>query len=251
MKVDISKTKDNLIEWIKNYFNENGNDKTIAIVGISGGKDSSICARLLCDALGNDRVVGVLMPNDIQDDIDDSITLVNYLKIKHYIINIKDAFNSLTDEIKSKLDIDCLNNQYKTNTPSRIRMTTLYGVAQLLGNARVCNTGNLSEKMIGYTTLYGDYAGDFAPIACLTKSEVVAIGDELDLPKFLVHKPPTDGMSGKTDEDNIGFSYDELDDYIRNNIKGKNYNLIEEKINLSKFKRNILNIPMFDNIKWY
>lgn len=250
MKVNISKTKNNLIKWIRDWFDANGNKETKAILGISGGKDSSICAALLKEALGKDRVIGVLMPNNVQSDINDSKALVEYLGIKSYIINIGDAFNAITNEITNKIDMDELSSQYKTNTPSRLRMTTLYGVAALLGNARICNTGNYSEAMIGYTTLYGDFAGDFAPISKLTKSEVVAIGDELGLPQYLVHKAPGDGMSGKTDEDNIGFTYDELDDYLRNNIKGDNFNLINNKIKASQFKRDILKVPAFNNIDW-
>lgn len=250
MSINVSETKDNLIKWIRDWFNANGNEKTIAVLGISGGKDSSICAALLKEALGKDRVVGVLMPNSIQSDIQDSNDLIKYLGIKSYTINIGTAFSSITDEITSKLNINELSSQYKTNTPSRLRMVTLYGVAALLGNARICNTGNYSEAMIGYTTLYGDFAGDFAPISKLTKSEVVSIGDELGLPKHLVHKAPGDGMSGKTDEDNIGFTYDELDDYLRNNIKGKNFDLIDNRIKSSQFKRDILNVPAFNNIEW-
>lgn len=248
MKVNIKETKNNLINWIREWFNKNGNDDTKAILGISGGKDSTICAALLVEALGPDRVIGVLMPNNIQSDINDSLAVVNRLKIKYYTINIGAAYNALTKEIEEKLVDSELTAQYKTNTPSRLRMVTLYGVGAIIGNTRVCNTGNLSEAMIGYTTLYGDFAGDFALINKLTKSEVVAIGDELDLPSYLVHKAPGDGMSGKTDEDNIGFSYEELDDYIRNGNKGPKFELIDKKIKSMEFKRKILNIPSFDLI---
>lgn len=249
MKVDISKTKANLIQWIRDWFSSNGNNETKAILGISGGKDSSICAALLKEALGKDRVIGILMPNGTQSDINDSIELVNYLGIANYTINIGNAYDAITDELSSKLNLD-LTSQYKTNTPSRLRMVSLYSAAALIGNCRVCNTGNLSEAMIGYTTLYGDYAGDFAPISRLTKSEVVSIGDALGLPYHLVHKVPGDGMSGKTDEDNIGFSYDELDDYIRNKVRGKCFAAIDAKIKASQFKRDILKVPAFENIIW-
>ncbi len=252
MKVNIEKTKLNLIEWIRDWFSKNGNENTKAVLGISGGKDSTICAALLCEALGKDRVLGVLMPNNVQSDINDSLEVVKHLDMPYTIINIGSAYNPLTEEIRKSLadsNIEyTFNSQYKTNTPSRLRMVTLYGVGALVGNTRICNTGNFSEAMIGYTTLYGDFAGDFAPICKLTKSEVVAIGDLLDLPSHLVHKAPGDGMSGKTDEDNIGFSYDELDDYLRNGVKRDKFNLIENKIKFSEFKRRILNVPAFSNI---
>lgn len=252
MKVDIRKTKDNLIEWIKEWFNKNGNDQTVAVLGISGGKDSTICAALLKEALGPERVVGVLMPNNVQSDIADSKALVEFLGIKSMIVNIGQTYESITKEINdsfSKTDLKYEQTpQYKTNTPARLRMVTLYGVGAMLGNSRVCNTGNLSEAMIGYTTLYGDFAGDFALISKLTKSEVVKIGDALGLPRYLVHKAPGDGMSGKTDEDNIGFTYDELDDLIRNGTKGPNYEIIDKRIKSMEFKRKMLTIPFFDKI---
>jgi len=248
MKVNIKETKKNLINWIREWFDANGNSQTKAILGISGGKDSTICAALLAEALGPDRVIGVLMPNNVQSDICDSLAVVNHLKIKYYTINIGGAYNALTSEIEQKLEGCELSGQYKTNTPSRLRMVTLYGVGAIIGNTRVCNTGNLSEAMIGYTTLYGDFAGDFALINKLTKTEVVQLGEELGLPSYLVHKAPGDGMSGKTDEDNIGFTYEELDDYIRNQNKGPKFEMIEKKIKAMEFKRKILNIPSFDLI---
>ena len=252
MKVNIKETKKNLINWIREWFSKNGNNETMAVLGISGGKDSTICAALLAEALGPDRVLGVLMPNNVQSDINDSKAVVEHLGIKSVIINIGNTYNALTTEIEEKLENANLPNeltaQYKTNTPSRLRMVTLYGVGAIIGNTRVCNTGNLSEAMIGYTTLYGDFAGDFALINKLTKSEVVQIGDELDLPSYLVHKAPGDGMSGKTDEDNIGFTYDELDAYIRNGEKGPKFEMIDKKIKSMSFKRKVLNLPSFDQI---
>lgn len=204
----------NLIEWIKNYFKENGNNSK-AIIGVSGGCDSSVVAALLVRALGKDRVIGVLMPNGDQYDIDYSYELVKFLGIKHYVINIKEAFLGLTNEIDKKLNLDSRSfDTYKSNTPARIRMTTLYGISALV-NGRVANTCNLSEDYIGYSTKYGDSAGDFAPIANFTKTEVKELGEELGLPSKLIYKIPEDGMSNKSDEEKIGFSYEVLDKYIK------------------------------------
>ncbi len=204
----------NLIEWIRNYFLENGKNCN-AIVGISGGCDSSVTAALLVKALGKDRVIGVLMPNGNQHDIDCSYQLINFLGIKYYVINIEDAFNGLTNEIDKKVNVDAKSfDIYKTNTPARIRMTTLYGISGLF-NGRVANTCNLSEDYVGYSTKYGDSAGDFAPISNFTKTEVRILGEELGLPSNLIYKIPEDGMSNKSDEEKLGFTYEILDKYIR------------------------------------
>lgn len=207
---------ESIIKWIKTYFVNNGNPNTKAVIGISGGKDSTVAAALLVKALGPDRVIGVLMPNGKQVDIHNSYEVCEYLGIKYYEINIETAMSALTLEIPSELfEIRDNNDIYWTNTPARLRMTVLYGVAGLIGG-RVCHTGNASEAEIGYTTKFGDCAGDFSLLCDFTVTEVIALGDALGLPHYLVHKVPTDGMSGKTDEEKIGLSYDMIDDYIRN-----------------------------------
>ena len=200
------------INWIKDYFKDNPDGK--AIIGISGGKDSTIAAALCVEALGADRVIGVMMPNGAQNDINDSYEVVRILGIEPIEINIGRAYKALTDILKLEYGVDILPSIVTTNTPARIRMTTLYMVAGMYPNSRVVNTCNRSEDYVGYSTKYGDAAGDFSPLGNLTVREVLSIGDELDLPKHLVHKTPSDGMCGKTDEDNLGFTYDELDDYI-------------------------------------
>ena len=209
------------IEWIKDYFKDNPDGK--AILGISGGKDSTIAAALCVEALGADRVIGVLMPNGVQRDIFDSLEVVDLLNIYHLEVNIEDAYEGLRESlVKSLIDNGrkkpcqtVINNpMIRTNLPSRLRMATLYAVAALYPNSRVVNTCNRSEDYVGYSTKYGDAAGDFSPLGNLTVREVLSIGDELGLPKHLVHKTPSDGMCGKSDEDNLGFTYNELDDYI-------------------------------------
>lgn len=203
--------KDECVAWIRAFFEENGPGCN-AIVGISGGKDSSVVAALCVEALGRDRVIGVLMPCGIQHDIDMAKLLVEHLGIKHYIVNIKDAVDAATKSIPFEL-----STQSRTNLPPRIRMTTLYAVAQT-HNGRVANTCNLSEDWVGYSTRYGDCAGDFSPCSHLTVQEVRALGRELGLPAVLVDKVPIDGLCGKTDEENLGFTYAELDRYIRDGV---------------------------------
>ncbi|MCR5009691.1 MAG: NAD(+) synthase [Clostridia bacterium] len=208
---DAKKEIKNIIAWIKEWFEENG-PKASAVIGISGGKDSSICAALLVKALGKDRVVGVMMPDGTQSDISDSYQLVEHLGLKHYVINIGAATTALKDTLSEQFE---LTNDTRINIPPRIRMTTLYAVAQSLPNGgRVANTCNRSEDYIGYSTKYGDAAGDFAILADFTVSEVLQIGDALGIPKNLVRKAPSDGLSGMTDEDKIGFTYAVLDRYI-------------------------------------
>ena len=204
-----------VINWIKEQFKDIPDGK--AIIGISGGKDSTIAAALCVEALGADRVIGVRMPNGEQNDINDSRKVCEYLGIYAFELNIGSTVNTLCREIDEAYDYDhcCINNpMIKTNLPARIRMTTLYAVAALYPNSRVVNTCNYSEDFVGYSTKYGDAAGDFSPLGNLTVREVLEIGDDLGLPKHLVHKAPSDGMCGKTDEDNLGFTYEELDGFL-------------------------------------
>jgi NAD+ synthase len=211
---NVEKVTNDLIMWIQNWFEENGKGCN-AIVGISGGKDSSIVAALCVKALGKDRVIGVLMPNGIQSDISDSEQLVNFLGIRHYVCNIKNATDGVIDSL-SKCGLE-LSEQARINLPPRIRMSTLYAVSQTL-NGRVANTCNLSEDYVGYSTRYGDSAGDFSPLAKLTVAEVKQIGSYIGLPENLVTKLPSDGLSGMGDEDKLGFTYAVLDRYIRTGV---------------------------------
>ena len=207
---DAVKVKNECVQWIKNFFEENGKGCN-AVVGISGGKDSSIVAALCVEALGKDRVIGVLMPQGEQHDIDMAYLLVNHLGIKHYVVNIKDTVDAIFNSFPADLEI---SNMSKINLPPRIRMSTLYAVSQSC-NGRVANTCNLSEDWVGYSTRYGDSVGDFSPLSNLTVTEAKQVGYELGLPRELVDKVPIDGLCGKTDEENLGFTYAELDVYIR------------------------------------
>ena len=205
---DAEKIKNECVKWIRDFFETNGPGCN-AVVGISGGKDSSVVAALCAEALGRERVIGVLMPNGEQADIDMARLLVDHLGIRHYTVNIKDAVEGVISAIPFELSA-----QSRMNLPPRIRMSTLYAVSQS-NNGRVANTCNLSEDWVGYSTRYGDSAGDFSPCSNLTVREVKAIGRLLGLPDALVDKVPVDGLCGKTDEENLGFTYAELDAYIR------------------------------------
>ena len=202
------------ILWIRKFFEENGKGCN-AVLGISGGKDSSVAAALCVKALGRDRVIGVLMPCGVQEDIDMARLLVDHLGIRHVEINIKDAVDGILGAFPENLPI---SEQTRINISPRIRMTALYAVSQSL-NGRVVNTCNLSEDWVGYSTRYGDAAGDFSPLSHLLVREVKEIGRYLGLPSELVDKVPSDGLCGKTDEDNLGFTYAVLDAYIRDGIE--------------------------------
>jgi NAD+ synthase len=209
---DANKKIDEITAWIKEWFEANGPTAN-AVVGISGGKDSTIVSALLVRALGKDRVVGVLMPDGEQKDIDDSKKVVETLGIKHFIVNIHPAVAGAYEAF-SAAGVE-VSRDAAINTPPRIRMTTLYAIAQSLpGGGRVANTCNRSEDYVGYSTKYGDAAGDFSPCSDFTVTEMRMIGDALGLPRELIHKTPSDGLSGMSDEDKLGFTYDELDRYI-------------------------------------
>ena len=236
---DAVKVKDECVQWIRDFFEENGPGCN-AVLGISGGKDSSIAAALCVEALGKDRVIGVLMPCGEQHDIDMAYMLVNHLDIKHYVVNIKDAIEGL----KGSMPLE-LSTQSLTNMPPRIRMTTLYAVSQSC-NGRVVNTCNLSEDWVGYSTRYGDAAGDFSPLCNLTVQEVKEIGRLLNLPDVLIDKVPIDGLCGKTDEDNLGFTYAELDRYIRT---GEIEDMAKKERIDTFHKRNLFKLQLMPSFK--
>lgn len=239
---DAKKVTESCIKWIKDFFEENGKGCN-AVVGISGGKDSSVAAALCAEALGKDRVIGVLMPCGEQHDIDCAHSLVNHLGIKSIVVNVKEAVDGVLKSLEGTgLEI---TPQTRTNIPPRIRMTTLYAVSQSM-NGRVVNTCNLSEDWVGYSTRYGDAAGDFSPLCNLTVAEVKEIGRTLGLPDALVDKTPIDGLCGKTDEDNLGFTYAVLDRYIRT---GEIEDEETKKLIDTKHKNNLFKLQLMPSFK--
>lgn len=230
----------NCVNWTKSILEKN--HQTKVVIGISGGKDSSVVAAICAKAIGPENVIGVMMPNGEQKDIADSQSLIAHLGIKSTTVNIGNAFNDLCNAINLGVE---LSYDTKTNLPARLRMSTLYAVAQTVGGF-VANTCNLSEDTVGYATLYGDNAGSFAAISKLTTEEVMEIGDDLGLPFELVHKVPIDGLQPKTDEDKLGFTYHEVNELIRKGIKGPHFEKIMDMYRKNKFKLDIVRIPYFD-----
>lgn len=214
---DAKKTKDECVQWIRNWFEKNGKDCK-AVIGISGGKDSTIAAALCVEALGKDRVLGIRMPDYEQDDIEEAIRICEYLDIESYTVNVGFATSAVKKSINTGTNMRKLSPQTEINLPPRIRMATLYAISQSV-NGRVVNTCNKSEDWVGYATKYGDAAGDFSPLSNLLVSEVKAIGYELGLPMWMIEKTPSDGLCGKSDEDSLGFTYKMLDDYIGKGIE--------------------------------
>lgn len=240
---DAKDATNKIIKWIQDFFEENGKDCN-AVIGISGGKDSSIAAALCVKALGSQRVIGVLMPCGEQADIDMAKLLVDHLQIKHYIIDIKDARDSLLANMPKDVEI---SQQTLINVSPRIRMTTLYAISQSL-NGRVVNTCNLSEDWVGYSTRYGDAAGDFSPLSDFTVTELKEIGYCLGLPRELVEKVPSDGLCGKTDEDNLGFTYAVLDKYIRTGVcEDKRVKELIDK----KHQQNLFKLQLMPSFKYH
>lgn len=235
--------KEDCVQWIREWFADNG-EKCNAIIGLSGGKDSAIVAALCKEALGYKRVVGVLMPDGEQSDIQDAIELAQHLGIYYITADISKAVDGVFESLVKDNNL-VVSVQAENNLPPRIRMATLYAVAQSM-NGRVANTCNLSEEWVGYSTKWGDNVGDFSPLAPLTVAEVKAVGYELGLPEHLIEKTPADGLTGLSDEENLGFTYDELDTYLRTGecdegVKSK-IDAMHEK---NKYKMYAVKLPSF------
>ncbi len=244
MVFDAKKVTGEIVLWIRDWFERNGKGCN-AIIGISGGKDSSVAAALCVEALGKDRVIGVLMPNGEQSDIDMSYLLVRHLDIRHYVVDIKEGYDGLLKQVKGALGE--VSRDTTINLAPRVRMATLYAVGQSC-NGRVVNTCNLSEDWVGYSTRYGDSAGDFSPLSMLCVREVKAIGRELGLPEVLIEKVPIDGLCGQTDEEKLGFTYEMLDRYIREGIceDEEKKKRIDRLYELNRFKVRYMDVFPYD-----
>lgn len=238
MFFDPKKTKDEIVIWIREFFQKTG-PTCNAIVGVSGGKDSSVVAALCSEALGRERVIGILMPKGHQEDINMAYKLISFLGIRSYEINIEDCYNGLMSRLENELPE--ITQSTRINLQPRLRMATLYAASQSL-NGRVANTCNLSEDWVGYSTRYGDSVGDFSPLANITVREVLVLGKELGLPEDIVNKVPVDGLCGQTDEEKLGFTYKMLDEYIRTGLCGDT--ALKEKIDrlheMNKFKLELM-----------
>lgn len=238
--------KDEIVKWLKEWFDENGKDCN-AVLGVSGGKDSSVCAALCCEALGKERVIGVLMPDGEQKDISDSYKVVEHLGIKYLNINISKTKGALFDAMlfsEGNFKVENITEQAIQNLPPRLRMSTLYLVSQCM-NGRVINTCNLSETLLGWETRWGDAVGDVAPLADLTVQEVKKLGYELGLPEWMIEKTPSDGLCGSSDEEKLGISYKVFDDYVRHGYIGNDEMIqkADERIKANLFKHSP--IPYF------
>ena len=242
---------DKCIDWIRSYFDETHGEN--AVVGISGGKDSTVVAALCAKALGKDRVIGVLMPNGIQSDIDDSHKVCDFLGIRKYVVDISGAYSAIANGVFNSSDeISEVSEQARINIAPRLRMTTLYAVAQCV-NGRVANTSNFDESLMGYSTLWGDSVGDFAPLVNLHVSGVIDMGHRLGLPEWMVKKAPSDGLTGKTDEDSLGFSYkvvesmfDKLTDHRRSEFTEKEKKACERWEKMRWKRSMVCGMPSFD-----
>ena len=235
--------KDECVAWIREWFAANG-PTCNAVIGMSGGKDSTITAALCAEALGADRVIGIAMPAEGQS-LNEADEICEYLGIRYLcfpIGRIEAECNALGAVLPEGFSVQTVQN-----IPPRIRMTMLYAAAQSL-NGMVANTCNLSEDYIGYATLYGDAAGSFAPLDGLCVREVLQVGHAMGLPARWVDKTPDDGLPHSSpDEVKLGFTYAALDRYIREGVCDDPE--VKEKIDRlhrrNKFKTDILHIPAY------
>ena len=229
----------NVIDWTRDFFNRVG--KTDAVLGISGGKDSSVVAAICAVALGKEHVHGVLLPCGIQKDISCSYQLVDHLGISYDVQDIE----TLVKESLALVPGADKSYDAKTNVGARLRTNQIMVTAQTNGWL-MANTCNRSENIVSYATLWGDTCGSFAPIDMLTTEEVIEIGDDLGLPYELTHKTPIDGLQPLSDEEKLGFTYHEVNELIRKGIQGPNYDKIIRAYNAGKFKLETIRIQHFN-----
>ena len=224
-----------IIKWIKEYVQETKSKGVV--VGNSGGKDSATVIALCVKALGKENVLAVEMPcYSTQEELEDGLLIARTYDVKNVVIDIKNMYENLKETIENS-GIR-LNNDSKANTKPRLRMTTLYAIAQTY-NYLVVGTGNLCEKFVGYTTKWGDNASDFNPIANFTVEEVLEIGKALGVPEKILNKAPNDGLGGGTDEEKLGVSYKEITEYIKTGTTNEEaIKKIEELHEKTNHKRN-------------
>lgn len=239
------------INWIKEFVESSGAEGVV--IGNSGGKDSATVIAMATRALGKDKVLTIAMPcNSIKEDLEDAKLVSMTFDVPLLEIDLSDSYNTFERTINNSLKgIDKeLVNEAKVNSKPRFRMTTLYSVAQSM-NYLVIGTGNLCEQMVGYTTKWGDNASDFNPIGNFTVREVLAIGKYLGVPDRIINKAPSDGLGSKTDEEKMGVTYDQIEEYIETGKTSEEAMLvIERKNRVSKHKRSLVPKYTFDRVNY-
>jgi NAD+ synthase len=215
--------KKKILDFIKRKF-ENTKSKGV-IIGLSGGLDSTTTLFLCVESLGKDKVLGLLMPCEMNDkkDTEDAIELCKKMDVKYRVIDIDPILESFGKFL------DLSNRLIKGNLMARIRMCILYYFANK-NNLLVVGTGNKSEYLQGYFTLHGDIACDLLPLGNLYKKHVRELAKELNVPKKIIDKIPTAGLwKGQTDEGELGVYYDELDKILP---------LLENNLSLDEIQKN-------------
>lgn len=240
--IDYNKILEDLTTWTAAKMKSAGGSK--AVLGISGGKDSSVTAALMVRVLGADNVIGVMMPDKVQADIEDSEAIIRHLGIAAFkadISGITGSYHQLLEDLMP----DQISKQTRLNLPPRVRMTLLYAISQSIPQSLVINTSNMSEDWVGYATIYGDTAGAFSPLGMLTTQDVIELGLRMGVPERFLVKPPSDGLTGRTDEDVLGVTYPSINRYIRTGeVTPEAKEIIDRLHRQSRFK--FLPIPMFD-----
>lgn len=234
LKQEILKNEmEKAIAWIKEYV-----EKTKAkgvVIGNSGGKDSAVVLAMATKALGKEKVLAISMPcNSISGDFEDARLVADTFGVKFLKIDLTSTYRELEKEISLTKK---LTEEAKINIKPRLRMMSLYAIAQTL-NYLVIGTGNLCERMVGYTTKWGDSACDFNPIGNFTVKEVLAIGELLNVPEEILSKAPNDGLGGLTDEEKMGIKYSQIEEMIEEGNTEENAKKeILKRYELSKHKR--------------
>lgn len=243
-KEELNKQMINAINWIKDYVTKSGANGIV--IGNSGGKDSATVLAMAVKAIGKENVVSVAIPcYSNNNDLEDAKLVANTFDVKLLTINLTNSYQKMEEEINSQLD-DKLSKEAIVNIKPRLRMTTLYGIAQTL-NYLVIGTGNLCEAMVGYTTKWGDSASDFNPIGNFTVDEVLEIGRMLGVPNKILEKAPSDGLGNLTDEEKMGLKYSQIAEMIETGTTDEiAKQKIIQKYNNSEHKRRLVPVYTFE-----